>query len=215
MMARRIAIAFDDDHPMDEVALAVAPLDAFSGQVVAQNIEVRIEGLPNRPIRNRTGLLIFVNLPAQPKYKVIMKAEAAGYFNPPPVDFEPPSQDDPTGHLRLDVMLLRQPTFSFADEVLLVSGVVLIGNESAAAADIEAFATSSQRFRTRTDKRGAFALALRLPPEADPLGEPVTFRIRHGNYVRQFERKVKEGHRHVFKKPIDLGSEEVPELDPR
>lgn len=225
-MARRYAVAFDDDPPIDKVVFAVAPIDAFSGRVVLHGVDARIQGLPDRPIRNRSGLLVFVNLPDRPKYTVHVTAEAAGYFDPALSDFVPESPAEVPlreQQRRLDVLLLRRPTFAFDEQTTLVSGVVLRGDKSVEAAQIEAMlpqgvvprsTTVVWGFRTSTDARGAFALALRLPPEVDSPGDPVPviFQIKHGEHERQFEKEVKEGHRHVFQKPIDLSGNEDPEL---
>jgi hypothetical protein len=336
-MARRFTIAFDEEWPEDKVLVAVAPIDAFTGRIVQQNVDASIEGLPDRPIRNLSGLLVFlkpkpsaegdeadatVTRPNQEKYRIRVTAEAAGYFDPDPVEFERPGSDEDSasatgydlrlmsvdatdeligqgsslvvaalvgtklhirifdvrgvrvvdkaeseladgetltalkqrlsplpdgsslsrqekqeiienatliaGHtlaprLRIDVPLLRLPSFASPEEAALVSGVVVRGGQPVAGARIWAELPASsvprngdppRAFEAKSDPRGAFALALRLPAWEDNPGSLVTvgLHVEEGADHRRLERKVKEHRRHVFKKPIDVTSSESPEL---
>ena len=142
-------IRYEDDPIENEVIFAVAPIDAISGRIVRSNISVSITVeseaaestpllLPDKPIRNLSGLLVFVKkrndsvLPNHSKYRVHIKARTAGYFDPDPIDFTPPEPDDSfdTKHsLCLDVPLFHRPEFSFPGEVTLVSGIVVRGTD--------------------------------------------------------------------------------------
>lgn len=246
-MITRTIIGFEIDPPEDIVIFAVAPIDAVTGRIVRFNItaSVTVEGetvpstslqLPDKPIRNRSGLLVFVrqkNSPLYPKYRIRVKAKAAGYFDPEPIDFIPPQPGDvfiPKDRLRVDFQLFPRPDSLFQDEATLVSGVVVRGAKSVEGARISAKVpvikivnrNAINTFETRSDERGAFALALRLPAFAvvegnegadDKSGKgiPVEFKIetRSGNDEWQLDFEMKdlkviESRRHVFKSSIDL-----------
>lgn len=246
MVVRKI-IGFEADPPEDIVIFAVAPIDAATGRIVRFNITASISvdnetasstplQLPDKPIRNRTGLLVFVRekiSPVYPKYRIHVKAKAAGYFDPEPIDFITPQPGDvfnPRDRLRVDFQLSPRPDSLFLDEATLVSGVVVRGAKSVEGARLSAKVLVTgignghafNTFETRSDERGAFALALRLPEFAgnggnggidDLFGEgiPVEFKIetRRGNdeWQMDFEKKdlkVIESRRHVFKSSIDL-----------
>ncbi len=246
-MVFRSVIGFEDNPPEDVVTCAVAPIDALTGRIVQRKVtaSVTVAGetaesetlkLPDKPIRNLSGLLVFINLPDHPKYQVHVKARAAGYFDPEPADFTPPEPDDdsdPKDRLRLDFPLFPRPDFAFTDEVTLVSGVIVRGTEGVEEARILVIVPTPsigmgnppqpQVFETRSDERGAFALALRLPAfsengessdgeDGSDKGVPVKFRIDtkniNGEWVLALETdkgmKITEGRRHVFKSPLDL-----------
>lgn len=247
MVIRKI-IGFEADPPEDIVIFAVAPIDAVTGRIVRFNItaSVTVESeaapstflqLPDKPIRNRSGLLVFVrqkSSPVYPKYRIHVKAKAAGYFDPEPIDFIPPQAGDvfnPKDRLRVDFQLFPRPDSFFQDEATLVSGVLVRGPKRVEGARVSAKVpvmgignrNAINMFETRSDERGAFALALRLPAFAvdgggnegtdDKFGKgiPVEFKIetRGGNdaWKVDFEMKalkVIEGRRHVFKSSINM-----------
>lgn len=237
-MVRRFPITFDDERPVDEVLVAVAPMDAFTGLIVPHNVDARIEGLPDRPIRNLSGLLVFLKpkpneaeptatVPDQEKYRIHVSAETAGYFDPELAEFEPPKDDDesdPRTRLRLDVPLLRLPTFPFTEETTLVSGVVVRGEEAVTGARIWAKlpagvvpgnVDSPIFFETKSYSRGAFALALRLPAWEDNPDSLVTIVLHvkeDGHPEFKQEIQVKEHQRHVFEEPIDISGTTSPLL---
>ncbi len=246
-MVFRSVIGFEKDPPEDIVTCAVAPFDALTGRIVQRNVtaSVTVAGetaesetlkLPDKPIRNLSGLLVFINLPDHPKYRIAVKARAAGYFDPEPADFTPPERKDKNAldlkdSLRIDFPLFPRPDFAFSEEVTLVSGVVVRGTEGVDGARILATVPApnagmgnnhpDHSFETRSDERGAFALALRLPAffeneesgdaedRADK-GVSVKFRIetRGGDDEWQLDLewdiKIIESRRHVFSSPIDL-----------
>jgi hypothetical protein len=253
MKILRKIIGFEADPPEDFVIFAVAPIDAVTGRIVRFNITASISvndgtasskllQLPDKPIRNRSGLLVFVrekNSPIYPKYRIDVKAKAAGYFDPEPIDFIPPQPDsafNPRDRLRVDFQLFPRPGSLFQDEATLISGVVLRGVKSVEGARISAKIPvenqiSTNSFETRSDERGAFALALRVPRFAEDGGShegtdnssdkgvSVEFKIetRRGNdeWQSDFEMKdlkVIESRRHVFKSPIDLDKSAKPLL---
>jgi hypothetical protein len=241
-MVPRYVVAFEDDSPEDVINFAVAPIDALTGRIVQRNISVTVVVpgspeeseelmLPDKPVRNLSGMLVFINLPTHTKYRVSVFAKAAGYFDPDPIEFTPPEPDDPSDprdRLRLDFLLFPLPDFDFIDEATVISGVVVRGEEKVEGAKIsvEVIPPALMRmrnkgtpkvFETRTDVRGAFALALMLPSffgngvDRDGTGNrvPVKFRIEtkadgKWNLELELERNIVEGRRHVFKKMIDL-----------
>ncbi len=244
-MVHRSVIGFENDPPEDVVTCSVAPIDAFTGRIVQRNVtasvtvagetaESEVLKLPDKPIRNLSGLLVFINLPDHPKYRVHVKARAAGYFDPEPADFTPPEPDDdsdPKDRLRLDFPLFPRPDFAFTEEVTLVSGVVVRGTEGVEGARISVIVPAPalgignrrqpQVFETRSDERGAFALALRLPAfsengeggdaeDGSDKGVPVKFKIEtrgsDDEWILDLEWEIQiiEGRRHVFRSPIDL-----------
>jgi hypothetical protein len=240
-MARRFAIAFEEERPVDEVLIAVAPIDALTGRIVRQNVDARIDDFPFRPIRNLSGLLVFLKpkvepddveatepLPDRTTYSIRVTAEAAGYFDPEPIEFVEPLSDDVTGpktNRRKDVPLHRLPTYPFESESTLISGVLVNGENVVQGARIWAIlpAGSALRngnllkpFETKSDRRGAFALPLRLPALEDSSANPVTLNLHFqrgsdGGLLKG-EVDVLEGRRHVFKKPVDMAKPELPEL---
>ena len=60
----------EDERPIHEVIVAVVPIDAFTGRIVTSGVKVSIEGLPNRPWRNLSGMLVFVRPPEQNEQQV-------------------------------------------------------------------------------------------------------------------------------------------------
>jgi hypothetical protein len=242
-MVHRFAVAFEKDPPEDIVNFAVAPIDALSGRIVQGNITATVSvlstatesgelRLPDKPVRNLSGLLVFINLPDYPKYRVTVSAKTAGYFDPDPIEFTPPAPDDnsdPKNRLRLDFILFPRPGFDFSDEATLVSGVLVRGEEKVQGARISVEVSSTpfgrlrnngaaKAFETRSDERGAFALAVRLPAFSEnggsgvgvDKGVSVKFRVETRNnsgdweLVLEWDIQIIEGRRQVFKRPIDL-----------
>jgi hypothetical protein len=233
-MRRRFDVHFEEDPPIDEVVFAVAPLDAFTGQIVRGDVAVRIKGLPHvRPVRNLSGLAVFINLPDPPEeagYRVVIDAERAGYFDPDEVLVPPPEVDDPDRQWQFDVPLHRLPSTILAGDATTVAGVVVVPNAAApepTTSPVEGAlitatipwahpnpAQAPQPFATRTDARGAFVLPLRLDvdPEDD---DRVTFTFQHGARRRWLARRVIDGKFHRFAKPIvltDPDDSDEPEL---
>lgn len=263
-MVSRSVIGFDDDPLKDDVVtFAVAPIDALTGRIVPRNITVSVTvagetaesealKLLDKPIRNLSDLLVFINLDKHPKYRVHLKARAAGYFDPDPVEFTPlePLERDAKNALelkdllRIDFTLFPRPDFAFNEEATLISSVIIRGEEKVQGARISVIVSPPavmmgnprppQAFETRSDERGAFTLALRLPAftetEEDANGEdgadkgvPVKFRVKFrietrtgdGEWKPDLEKDIAiiEGRRHVFKTPINITPDsKLPEL---
>jgi hypothetical protein len=217
-------IIFDDDPPppIDRVSLAIVPTDAYSGRIVTQKITASLkiknisDTLPIRPRRNLTGLLVFVNLPTNAVYEVKVEAQNAGYFDPDVFDFQPlPDSSTDAGGRRKVVLLFRKPEFPFENEATLVSGVVQFNHQPAMNALFEVTTEpGSESFKTKTDQRGAFTLAMRLPALDEPNNTPVSveFKITHPDGNRQFNADVLEGRRNIFTQPIELSNSNVPPL---
>lgn len=236
-MMHSFDIRFEDtDTKIDKVVVAVALIDAFSGRIVRGDIRVTIDGLFNQAVRNLSGLFVFVNLPSQASYTITIDTTAEGYFNPPPIEFVPPASDDPDRikKRRLDVLLYRRPSVPVDPDVTAVAGVVVRPDLSQQGAFLPvAFASiraefaqgillpGSQgqiSFKTFSDERGAFVLALRLPQEAavEPIIVRFIFEKTHDGQIdkRIIERPIKDQDFLSFDNPIDIEGPDIPiELD--
>jgi len=227
-MTHSFPILFDDNPPVDAVGVALVPRDSFTGAVVRNGVEAKLwddsrdVALPYSAIRNLSGLLVFVNLPNAPQHKFLIDAEKAGYFAPAIVSFVPPLANDPRPpdeKLKLEVWLTRRPEVPFDEGTTLVRGLVVRSAnpvDNAAVAIVRAVG-GDPTFETRTDARGVFALALRLPP---PLpGEAPTpvltdIRVEEGADRRVLTRPLKDGRSHVFREAIDLTGTNEPTFGP-
>lgn len=231
-MPRRVDIYFVDDtqRQMDEVIVAVAPFDAFTGLPVRSDLEVHLEGWPYGPIRNLSGMFVFIRSNTRPEpppraeYQVVVSARGAGYFDPQAVGFVPVPSNDPdvASKRKLAIPLYRRPSAAAdLDDTTLVAGVIRNGEEPLVDARISAQLPPDtlppgepphQPFETRSDERGTFMLPLRLPVEAITAPIPVTFKFRKDAVERSMIRQVREGERYSFKVPIDLGGDNQPPL---
>jgi hypothetical protein len=219
-MSPPFVIGFDEPPRHDEVIFALEPLDAFSGRLVMGPLRARIDGLPDRPRHNLRGLLVFVNLPVQAMYDVIIEAAEAGYFDAKLI-VPRPATDARSPERRITVALFRRPTFRFAAETTLVRGSVVRDGAPVADAEVKARTVPPRAgapgFATVTDQRGVFALPLRLPKDAVGDGGPpiarFEFVFREGGSERRLERLVEDGRAYVFGLPIDLDQDE-PAADP-
>ena len=128
-MPHSFDIRFDSDPALDNVAFAVAPIDAFTGRIVASAVTAHIKDLPHHPIRNLSGMLVFVNLPTQPSYRVEVSPEKAGYFNPGEQTWPVPGDLAGTTNKRLIVPLFQQPTAGVDTEATTVAGVIVRGGQ--------------------------------------------------------------------------------------
>ncbi|WP_010183094.1 hypothetical protein [Sphingomonas sp. PAMC 26605] len=212
-MTHSFAIAFAEPPLTHAVRFALAPFDAFTGARVTAGIDARIDGLPDVPVRNRSGLLVFTNLPPQASYGYRMSAAKAGYFDPPAGSFA--ANDDP--RIPVAVPLLRLPTSGYPDDATLLRGMVRRGAAAIEGASVSvAFAPpvgGATPFVTRTDATGSFAAALRLPllapGEKDaPRGVAVTVTDAGGS--RLYPGDVRAGRPHRFAAPLDLDSAAPP-----
>jgi hypothetical protein len=207
----------------DEVSFAVIPIDGVTGAVVSSGVAARVKGLPDRPVLNRSGMLVFINLPAPP-YEIEVDAADAGFFDPativhppPPPPVGPPDQD-PERSRRVKVLLDPRPDYPFPAASTLVRGVVARGTAAEAAAAIAVTpAGESGEFTGRSTAKGAFAVAVRLPPPADFDSHrevEVKIRLTSGptlpNLTRTLTRRLTSGRSHSFREPIDLAGDNEP-----
>jgi hypothetical protein len=218
-MPHSFPIEFDPPR-IDTVVLAVAPIDAFSGLIVTGKIKAAVDGLKDRPIRNHSGLLVFLNLPVRPAYVVRLKAEDAGYFDPGPQTFFPPPAGSPASRKRVDMLLYRKPSSPLDPDTTAVAGMLFDGvapvNDGVVQAVMPpgtvAPGTSLRPFQTRTDASGSFVLPLRLPDDAATGPVNMRFRFRRGLTQRTLVRPVNEGIFHSFEEPINLTGANSPAL---
>ncbi|MEY9418079.1 hypothetical protein ABIF69_004521 [Bradyrhizobium japonicum] len=237
MTRHSFPVYFDDNPPLDRVALAVVPMDAFSGQVVTSGVNASVVGQLARPIRNLSGQLVFINLPHQETYRVTVDPSDAGYFAPPESEF--PDADDPEARRKRRhlVRLVRRPDFPFEGTTTLIRGVVMRGREPVEAARIWLDALikpgkpspdgipkpAPRAFETRSGDRGAFALSLTIPHVNDPRADvdvekgtiKRTLHLQDGDDRVDLEIEITDGKSHIFRKPIDLvGPNDPPYFEP-
>jgi hypothetical protein len=222
-----------DEPPLrpDVVTLAVEPMDAFSGRIVSSGVKASVKNLPDRPIRNLSGHLVFKNLPEKDKYTVIVDPTEAGYFQPDESDF--PRNPEARKTKRHLVRLIRRPEFAFENDVTLIRGVVVNGKEKVENATVFASKPKANgpepgvddpddpltTFQTRTDRRGAFALALRLPSlegeqsgldprpgERDRICVNVRLHVRKDGAARHLDCTIADRKSNSLFRPIDLSA---------
>lgn len=221
-------IVFDNeprtDTRIDRVTVAVAPVDAFSGEIVQRGVTAKIkdpvtgEYLPFKPIRNLSGLLVFINLEGQPNYTIEVDAGEAGYFAPDVSVFVPPLPNDPNADQkrRHQVTLFRRPDFAFAEATTLVRGVIKRGPDAVAGASIWADPLQPGNpppFETQSSAKGDFGLPLRLPtlaPGEVPGPVNVSLHFRQGPDQRDLVRPISDGRTHIFEESIDLIGNNTP-----
>jgi len=211
-------IRFEPVH-VDQVTFAVAPFDAFTGRVISEGVKASVLGLPDRPIRNRSGLLVFVNLPDQPQYDFTVRGSAAGYFDPPQQSFIPPAANDPNRFKlrRRSVALMPLPDSHFPEAVTVVRGVVVRGAQPVSDASIalDSLSAAGTGFATKTTTSGAFALPLRMPalsPGQNEAPKPITLHVAEGADQRTLTRSVRAGSVYRFDAPINLSDAAEPNL---
>ena len=225
-MAGRPTLYITDEDPKapggagrqpDHVAFAIAPIDAFTGQIVRHGLRVRIQDTPAiRPVENQSGLFVFINI-ADALRVVRIEAEAAGYFDAEITVAPPPDPNDRRQRLH-SAPLLPRPVRSFPDGTTLVRGKAVRAAEAIAGIQIEAEAADGFAFSSRTDAKGAFVVPLRLATEELVPSEPVevTFTFTHEALEHEFTVPVRPGRAWSFAEPIDLATENVPPLvDPQ
>ena len=221
-MTARLTIRFDEQPPplrVDRITLAVLPIDGFSGAIVRCGVGARIEGLPDKPIVNASGMLVFINLappPLPPHYRVMVEARDAGFFDPQPLEFTPPAENDPEieKKRKLTVLLVPRPDFPFPSGTTLVRGVAKRGGAPAAGITVTARPPlSSARFETLTGDNGAFALALRPHPEG-PVPLELAIRFEDGNVLLRSlpGKRLVPGRSHSFRDPVDLNGLNDPDF---
>lgn len=218
MMVSPMDIYSDESSRVEEsVVVAVVLIDAFTALPVTSGVKATIKGSPHKPRKSLSGKLVFVQrstvdvpYPEGP-FKIQLDASKAGYFNEE-IEFLNP--DDADHAKRMVVQpLLRLPSAPPASDATHVAGVVVRGENVVQGAKITGTPPALETltpspgptFETRSDKRGAFLLPLRLPrPQPGSETVPVTFRFSEGDNHIEFDRDVEEGKFHSFDEPVDL-----------
>lgn len=208
-MTRATTIFVDDPKRMDRVTLAIGAVDAVTGRLIRDGVAARITGLKDRPVFNASGMLVFINLPDQPRYDVEVDGRRAGFPFLERFAFTPPAagNKDPAARRR-DVLLWPGPDYPFAPGTTLIRGVVTRSSAPVAGASISAApAAGGASFATRSIANGAFALAVRLPPLGTQEAQapvPFTITVSEGGDARRFVRALADSRSHSFLEPIDL-----------
>lgn len=215
-------IRFDGVAPrIDNVVVAVVPVDAFSGRIVTSGIRVELLDPNNnnrvllfKPVRNLSGMYVFVNLEPALRYRI--QVRATEHFDPPPIDYIPPAPTDPdvATKRRLEVMLFRRPTFAADAQGTVVAGTLKRGTQPVANGVVTAqldpiLAPGANPFETRSDDSGNFAVPLRLPQEASTDPVLASFRFSDNFVARQLDRLVQEDAFYSFETPVDLAATSV------
>jgi hypothetical protein len=215
MTVRRDILRMDEPLPVDRVVFAIAPVDAHTGRIVRGPVTGRIPALGARARCNLSGMLVFVNLDAQAEYVVEIRAEPAGYFDVSETVPRPPDGASDIQRLRT-VVLRRLPSAAFGGETTVVRGVVRLNGAPLDNAGVQAreqglLPGPPTVFETRGDRRGAFALPLRLhPSNAGPGGPPsavfdFTFQAE-GQTDRVIPQSVTDGQAYRFGVPIEMSA---------
>jgi hypothetical protein len=215
MTDRRDILRMDDPLPLDRVVFAIAPVDAYTGRIVRGPVTARIPALGARARHNLSGMLVFVNLDAQAEYLVEIRAEPAGYFDVKEPVPRPPDGASDAQRLR-KVVLRRLPSTAFGGEATVVRGVVHLNgapldNAVVQATELGLSPAKQTVFETRSDRRGAFALPLRLHhSNAGPGGPPsavfdFTFQAK-GWPDRVIKKLVTDGRAYRFGVPIEMSA---------
>lgn len=221
-MNRPVHIYFDSP-PLreDVVSFAVIPVDGVTGAIVRSGVTAKVKGLPARPVLNQSGMLVFINLP-DPPYEIEIDATEAGFFGPSTIVHPPfgPPDPDPERARRVRAMLEPRPDYPFPPATTLVRGVVVRGAVAEDGAEITCTPTGSfGDFTAHSTERGAFALAVRLPPSADfNTAKEVEVKIEFTSgpklpkLTRTLTRKLVRARTHSFRQPVDLAGTNEPEF---
>ncbi len=232
------------ERPTRRVLAAVVPLDAFTGRIVTAGVRAtisrvhrvgardRIEPLGREPIRNLSGMLVFLSetdeLDPSLTFEIRVDPSEAGYLLPDVMRYSPPAANDPAwaDRLRVVVPLSRRADAPEPDGATMVRGTVISrspGNRTipVSGARIDVSASAGQAFATFTDGRGEFAVPVRVPGSVDddaiPVGTTVQIRERVGpNLVlrRELVRDVRSGVKHRFAEPLEIRGNNEPALLP-
>ena len=214
-------VHFDRQH-FNDVVIAVAVLDSFTGQLIANGIKVHFEKpiggnlrrFPIKPVRNAGGMYVFVNrrneaplaspppLPTPP-FRLVIEAGDAGYFDPDPILVNVVPNDR-----IVRVPLHRLPGVALDAGTTSVDGVVVDGGGRVEGALIRAVFpaaslppnTQPQPFETQSDRRGAFSLRLRLPASS----VNVRFEVSRNTQPKIYDRQVDEGVAYAFDELLDI-----------
>ncbi len=182
-MSHSFDIVFDplpdrEDRERKASCLVVAR-DRFTGKVVQRGITARIVGLGVKARPTLSGALFFQNLPGDPPFQVSLDVSGAGYLpiEPFPVDVvelnKPPRAEPP-----LDL----SPERVIDGETAVLRGRVerdgkeIEGARVIATVDVPGTGTT-ENFETRSGKRGAFAVRVRIKAD-DTAGATLRFPLK-------------------------------------
>ena len=258
MTSRLSVIRLTNVTHIDEVIVAIAPIDSFTGRIVRldpDDVELidpddsdsNGNRLMKRAIRNMSGRLVFTRSSRvvdgvgkdiieseKSTYKIKIKAQNAGYFDPSDRYFIPPAPNDPaaTTKRKIDIFLHRLPSATAPTDATIISGVLkkqgipFSGASIYAQLPLEILPPGTgtpDPFKTKSDERGAFSLAIRLPFEARTSEEEINFvfgdeagrEIKVPINIKEEEKLkavIKDGKRHIFLKPIEITGDNQVEL---
>jgi hypothetical protein len=225
-MMRPSRIYFDTPPLREDiVSFAIIPIDGVTGALVRSGVTATVKGLANRPVLNRSGMLVFINLP-DPPYEIEVDATNAGFFGPTTIIHPPdpppvgPPDLHPERRRRVEVLLEPRPDYPFPPATTLIRGVVVRGPAVEEGAEIAATPQGdSGRFTGHSAGTGAFAVALRLPPPLDFDSRrkvDVKIELSSGpnlpHRTRTLTRKLTSGLSHSFREPIDLDGTNEPDF---
>ena len=237
-----VAITLIDSFTGEAVRVDPKEIRIFDGSRVL---------LRKRAIQNLSGKLVFIRTnrlvngtldefeKEKSEYRIEINTESAGYFNPEEVTFKPPgkSETDFSKIIKarhIVIPLHRLPTVKQAADATLVSGVVTKNNKPISEVTISAELPSEvvppssgdiTPFITKSNKRGAFILPLRLPEQAYATNAEIKF-LFSDTQANQREflipinmgihpdkiRIIKDGKLQSFPKPIEILESGVPSV---
>jgi hypothetical protein len=210
----------------DEVTAVLVPADRTSRLPVTSGVQATLwddqnnRALPDRLVRNLSGALVLLNRPLGETYTFRVDPTVAGYGGPFLVAFQPDA-----GNRRRIVWLASRPDSPFEPGTTLVRGVVTRTPTMLSAEDLEVAAVPRRgdgeepqdddpTFTGIADRRGGFAIAVRLePPDDGDLDASVETTItlnRGGDPHRQLVVQLDHGREHVFAEPLDLDGDNEP-----
>jgi hypothetical protein len=218
------------DPKLDKVTAVLVPADRTSRRAVTSGVTATLwdsatgRPLPDRMIRNLSGSLVLLNRPLGQAYTFQIDPTGAGYSGPFSLTFQPEA-----ANRRRVVWLSSRPDSPIEPGTTVVRGVLTRSAIGTTASGIEVAAVPRRAdggapaegdpvFAGITDKRGGFAVALRLerPDDGDlqPTVETTMTLNRERNPRRDLVVQLHYGREHVFAEPLDLdGANEPPFTD--
>ncbi|SPH23938.1 hypothetical protein DEA8626_03015 [Defluviimonas aquaemixtae] len=165
----------------------VVPRDRFTGKIVQRGITARIVGLGVKARPTLSGALFFEDLPGAPPFQVELDVSRAGYL---PVAAFPVDVVEPNKPPRAEPLLDLSPERVVDGETAVLRGHVerdgkeIEGARIVAALDIPGAGTTED-FETRSGKRGAFAVRVRVQTD-DTAGAAPSFPLTTTAHVTAF-----------------------------
>ncbi|MFC8130895.1 hypothetical protein [Streptomyces sp. NPDC057302] len=211
-------LVFDRDR-VDVVTAVVHLIDGLTRRTVSHGVGVQLwdpsrrTPRPAQSVRNRSGLFVLLNHPADEDLTFRVTATRGGYRNPDLITFRP-SRD---GRLRVQA-LQRRPDADFGDVAVLVRGTVIrSGGDPGVRVPVAGLTViaepppdvAGRQFPATTDENGVFALAVGITALA--MGEPAPVRTRlHFERARDLLVDLEHGRSHTFSADIDLDGDTRP-----